>query len=257
FRPNMSLILQDKIPYDVSSKSLPGTMPLDMHDWLWQDEAFAAQMALRDELIQSRPRDVIAMQDGSEEAAQELLDTVLTWLGEHGKDYRIETRQVTRPDGVTIPLDRDAPMVTLGRLVQEDLCLMQKRGDEHVLTAAVLCFPANWYLSEKIGRPLTMIHDPVPDYDASIAQRVQRLFDGVQPERPLWRFNALHYEDPALFQPERRHGEYKGLHAEVFPFFRSERQCILRLPKTRACVFSIHTFVIAKEAQNTNRSETL
>lgn len=245
----MSPILQDKIPYDVSSKSLPGTTPLEMRDWIIQDDAFAGQMALRDELIMTRRDDVIAMQNGSEEGALELLETVLTWLGSHGKNYQIEAAHVTRPDGVLVPVERNQPMVTLGRLVQEDMCLMQKQGEEHVLTAAALCFPANWYLSEKVGRPLTLIHDPVPDYDESIAQRVQRLFDGVQPERPLWRFNALHYEDPVLFQPERRHGEYRGLHAEVFPFFRSERQCILRLPKTRACVFSIHTFVIAKGAQ--------
>ncbi|WP_338548397.1 heme-dependent oxidative N-demethylase family protein [Roseovarius phycicola] len=242
----MTLILQDKIPYDVSTKSLPGVSPLRMEDWIWQDDAFAGQMALRDELIATRRDDVIAMQEGSEDAAQELLDMVVLWLGAHAEGYRVETTQVTRPDQKTVPLDCTAPMVTLGQLVQEDLCVLQKHGDEHVLTAAALCFPANWHLSQKIGRPLTTIHDPVPNYDAKIAQRVQRLFDGVQPDRPLWRFNALHYADPELFQPERRHGEYQGLHAAVFPYFRSERQCVLRLPKTRACVFSIHTFVIAK-----------
>ncbi|MCY4290646.1 MAG: DUF3445 domain-containing protein, partial [Roseovarius sp.] len=27
-------------------------------------------------------------------------------------------------------------------------------------------------------------------------------------------------------------------------YLRSERQCILRMPKTRACIFSIHTYVL-------------
>jgi hypothetical protein len=31
-----------------------------------------------------------------------------------------------------------------------------------------------------------------------------------------------------------------------YPYLRSERQCVLRLPKTRACVFSIHTYVLAR-----------
>jgi hypothetical protein len=56
---------------------------------------------------------------------------------------------------------------------------MERRGDEHVLTAAVLCFPASWHLADKIGRPLTTIHVPVKVYDETLARRVQRLFDGV------------------------------------------------------------------------------
>lgn len=246
----MTTILQSHIPYDVSAKSLPGVAPFEMRDWLWQDDAFAAQMALRDDLIRTRPKDVIAALDGSQSGALELLDTVLNWLAVHGHGYQVEAKKVIRPDGVTVPLDRNAPMATLGRLVQEDLCLMEKRGDEHVLTAAALCFPANWYLSDKIGRPLTTIHDPVPHYDRAIAQRVQRLFDGVQPDWPLWRFNALRYADPELYQPERRYGEYEGLQDADYPYFRSERQCILRLPRTRACVFSIHTFVIDGRLQH-------
>jgi hypothetical protein len=134
-------------------------------------------------------------------------------------------------------------MATLGHLVQEDLCLMEKRGEEHHLTAAVLCFPASWRLSEKIGRPLTDIHVPVPEYDEGIAKRVQRLFDGVQVGRPLWRFNALRYAEPDLFQPRARR-EPDGAQARGLPYLRSERQCVLRLPDTAACVFSIHTFVV-------------
>ena len=67
---------------------------------------------------------------------------------------------------MTVAIDRGDPMGTLGHLVQEDLCLMEKRGEEHVLTAAVLCFPASWRLADKIGRPLEAIHVPVPEYDA-------------------------------------------------------------------------------------------
>lgn len=129
--------------------------------------------------------------------------------------------------------------------MQEDFCLLSKSGDEHVLDAAVLCFPASWRLAEKIGRPLSAVHDPVAEYDAGLARRVQRLFDGVQAGRPLWRFNVLYYDDPALFQPRSAQMPRPLSHARTAPFIRSERQCILRLPRTRAVVFSIHTYVIA------------
>jgi len=100
---------------------------------------------------------------------------------------------VTRPDGARIPIDRADPLGTLGHLVQEDLCLMERRGAEHVLTGAVLCFPASWRLSEKVGRPMIGIHEPVREYDATLARRVQRLLDGVRTGRPLLRFNVLTY----------------------------------------------------------------
>ena len=78
---------------------------------------------------------------------------------------------ITCPDGHVQPLDFDDPLRTLGQIVQEDICLLQKRGDEHVLTGAVLCFPASWRLADKAGRPLIGIHDTVPEYDSDIARR--------------------------------------------------------------------------------------
>lgn len=240
----MTTILQQSLPREMAERRpLPGIAPLDPATWLRVDEAFAAQMAERARLLAGRRDDVIAVTEGAGPAMDELLQFVLDWLAAHGDGYDISAREVRRPDGVTVPLDRADPMGTLGHLVQEDLCLMEKRGEEHVLTAAVLCFPASWRLAEKIGRPLTAIHVPVPEYDAGLARRVQRLFDGVQPGRPLWRFNALNYVDPVLHQP---HSRVQPSETADLPYLRSERQCVLRLPRTRACVFSIHTYVLAR-----------
>jgi hypothetical protein len=240
----MTEILQTRLPYDPEGPhALPGVSPLAMADWLQVDEAFAGQMAERARLLSEQRAEVLAVTDGAGLAAAELLQFVLDWLQEHGHGYGISANQVQRPDGVIVPIDRADPMGTLGHLVQEDLCLMERRGDEHVLTAAVLCFPASWHLADKIGRPLTTIHVPVKVYDETLARRVQRLFDGVQEGRPLWRFNALRYASPTLHQPRSR--VQPSADAE-YPYLRSERQCVLRLPKTRACVFSIHTYVLAR-----------
>jgi hypothetical protein len=214
-----------------------------MTEWLLVDEAFAPQMIERARLLAERRVDVLAVTEGAGPAVDELLQFVLDWLIKNGSGYEIFANEVRRPDGVTVPICRADPMLTLGHLVQEDLCIMEKRGEEHVLTAAVLCFPASWRLSEKIGRPLLAIHVPVPDYP-QIAPRVQRLFDGVQPGRPLWRFNAHGYGDPALYHPVRENVD--ELARMRLPYLRSERQCVLRLPATRACVFSIHTYVMAR-----------
>lgn len=240
----MREVLQNGVPYDVTAApGLPGITPLQEADWLLVDEAFAAQMVERTRLLAEQREEVLAVTPQGEAAAWELLAVVLSWLAAHAPGYRVGASEVERPDGVVVALDRADPMGTLGHLVQEDLCLMEKRDAEHHMTAAVLCFPASWRLSDKIGRPLTGIHVPVPEYDDGIARRVQRLFDGVQVGRPLWRFNALRYAEPDLFQPRARR-EPDAVRAEGLPYLRSERQCVLRLPDTKACVFSIHTFVV-------------
>lgn len=238
-------ILQDRLPHlpwmDPRLARLPGVLPLGAEDWLVTDEAYAAQMAERDRLIRDH-RDLVYRQlPEGRAAADELYGIVLQQLSDKA-GYRVGASSVLRPDGVEVDLNPDEPLETLGRLVQEDLCLMERAGQEHRLTGAVLCFPASWHLDEKIGRPLTEIHVPVKTYGDDLAQRVQRMFDRIRPEAGLWRMNALVYRDPTLHQPrreadprtDRRGGSY----------LRAERQCLVRLPQTQAVVFSIHTYVV-------------
>ena len=89
---------------------------------------------------------------------------------------------------------------------------------------------------------MTRIHTPVASYDGDIAKRVQRMFDAIRTEQPLWRANSLIYDDPTLHQP-RLEGERRPRPIEK-TYARSERQSFVRLPKTRAVVFAIHTYVV-------------
>lgn len=239
-------ICQHSLPFapwlHPATRRLPGIQPLAMEDWLKRDEAFAAQMALRDRLLSEQRSDVFACEARALPAATELLSLILSRLG---SGYGRQGNRITRPDGVTVDLEADHPLVTAARLVQEDLCLLEQPegSPEHVLTGAVLCFPASWTLSEKVGRPLTAIHTPVQPYTDQMAARVQRLFDAIRPDRPLWRANALFYHDAALYQP-RREADPRPWPTGTAEYLRSERQSLLRLPKTQAVVFSIHTWVV-------------
>ncbi len=223
---------------------LPGTGPVAPGDWLRVDEAYAAQMALRDRLIEERPALVHALLPRALPPARELLDLVLAEIHDRA-DFAIGQDRATRPDGLSLAIDRDRPLLTLGRLVQQDFCILQREGQEHVLTGAILCFPASWTLAEKLARPLTGIHAPVAPYTDDIARRVQRLFDAVRVGSPLWRVNLLSYQNAELFQP-RREADRRDEPATDAAFIRSERQCIIRLPETGAIVFSIHTTVVRR-----------
>ncbi|MEP5151852.1 DUF3445 domain-containing protein [Planktotalea sp.] len=241
----MSAICQSHYPERLrTARALPGIAPLSAGDWLEVDDAFAAQMTRREALLKDQKDKVLAHVEDSRPAREEALAEALKLLA-HDARYELSTSHVRRPDGQTVDLQGE-PLEVLGRLVQEDICLMQKPegAAEHVLSAACLCFPASWTLAEKIGKPLLAIHDPVAEYDDTLARRVQRLFDGVQVGRPLWRFNQLWYADAELHQPRSVYAPREEVSPIQGDFLRMEKQSIVRLPQTRAVVFSIHTYVL-------------
>jgi hypothetical protein len=240
------MILNDRIPYDLSPRKLPGIMPFDMGDWLHVDEAYGGQMALRRDLLNTQRDDVLMLDAQAVDAAHELLDLAL----DHAPSgITVDGDQIRCPDGHVAQLDRQDPLGTLGQVFQEDFCILQDGGDEHLLSGAVLCFPAAWTLRQKFMRPLTAIHVPVPEYEGDLARRVQRLFHGIRAGRPLWRFNALRYDCPDLHQPHTEE-DPRPVGTPTAPYLRSERQCLIRLPQSGAVVFSIHTYVVkAAQAQ--------
>ncbi len=220
-------------------RDAPGAQPLDPADWLSRDAVFEGQMAYRDWLIAERGETVLALDPAGRAAAEELLDTV---LGALGPGYRIGD-QVLRPDGISVSVDRADPFATIGRLVQEDMLILDRDPGEmeHRLTGGVLCFPSRWNLAQKIGRGLLGIHAPVSFYPDSLARRVQRFFDAIRPGRPLWRANWLFYTDPELHVPTREHEKFdKGWDGQRL-WLRSERQTLLRLPVSGAVAFTIKT----------------
>ncbi len=238
-------ILQDRLPLlpwlDPRTRRLPGIQPVEGKDWLRVDEAYGPQMALRDRLIASHTPAVHALLPDAAPAAAELYSTILDWLTT-APGFTLTPTTARRPDGVNVPLDPAQPLLTLGRLVQEDLCLLQPTTDEYHLTGAILCFPASWTLAQKVGRPMTAIHDPVPLYDVDLASRVNRMFSAIRPDQPLWRMNFLTYDDFTLHQP-RPEGEKRPQPTDHV-YIRCERQCLVRLPATGAVVFTIHTYVV-------------
>jgi len=242
-------ILQSSFPYDpLERRPLPGIAPLDPDKWLWIDGAYTGQIGEKKRLLEKRRSEVLMQDSVANDACEELLEVVLAHLLRDHSGFSREGSQITCPDDRVVSA-QGAPLEVLSQLVQEDFCVLQKLPgqEEHILTAGLLAFPASWRLSDKFMQPLTLIHVPVDSYDVNIARRVQRLFDGIQAGRPLWRYNALWYQDATLHQP-RSAGETRPFCDSGASYLRSERQTLLRLPQTQAVVFGIHTFVVAQDA---------
>lgn len=232
------------------TKTLPGISPMEMADWLHRDEAYAEQMAYRDKLVKTHRDVVFAETPEVAGPAGELLNLVKTTLAET-PDHEVTKDTMTRPDGVAVPLVGDHPLALLARMTQEDFCILWRPedSDEHSLIGAILCFPSRWLLSEKFGRPMIGIHEPVPNYNDGIAKRVQRLFDALRPDQPLVRANWLVHTSPELHQPLTEEAKAKWEKAPSDKFWlRTERQSLMRLPHSGAVVFTIKTCLTPIEA---------
>jgi hypothetical protein len=91
------------------------------------------------------------------------------------------------------------------------------------------------------------IHGPVPLYAERMGRQVDRFFQHLKADKPVWRINWSLIDDPALFQPtghglteEAPRFRPESIGGEVW--FRSERQTLLRLPETQAIVFGIRIY---------------
>jgi hypothetical protein len=217
-------------------------------DWLETGADAAHQMAERRRLLAERPAEVLAALPESVPCQHELYALVQKHLPERFPDrwQRAGAALVNQVTGDRFPCDPAEPLAALGRMVQEDFCLMQASPAGYRLTGAILCFPAHWRLADKLGRPLDAIHEPVPGFDLRLARPVDRFFASLQVERPVWRVNWSLVDTPELFRPPEHRVRPKNIDAARAGdqlWLRVERQTLRRLPGCGAVVFSIRTYL--------------
>jgi dimethylamine monooxygenase subunit A len=225
-----------------------GLHALEPDAWLETGPDAAQQMAERRRLLAERPAEVTAALPESASGQHELFALVSQHLPRHFPDrwQRVAGALVDQISGERFPSDPAEPLATLGRMVQEDFCLLQASASGYRLTGAVLCFPAHWRLADKLGRPLDGIHAPVPGFDARLARPVDRFFASLQARRPVWRVNWSLVDSPELFRPPEHRARPKKIdpaHAGNQLWLRVERQTLRRLPACGDVVFGIRTYV--------------
>ncbi|PPS46095.1 hypothetical protein B1A85_02310 [Chroococcidiopsis sp. TS-821] len=231
-----------------------GLKPLQLQHWIEIDEDFAKELNYKDKLHREQYSDVFGCLPESEAGQQEVLELILEHLLQYFPNYyQQQDDHIVNKVTNQIWNLRDFTKNSLdlaGRLVQEDLCLMQRNDSEYILTAGSVCFPARWRLSEKLGRPLMQIHDPVPGYAQKLEQPVNKFFDRLKPEFPGYRLNWGIVDSPELFltQPHGCAAFGEDITAENAGeklWLRVERQTLRRLPKSGGILFTIRTYVYA------------
>jgi hypothetical protein len=185
------------------------------------------------------------MEPGTEAAQGEVLTLLADYLPERYPDIyqRLGPQIDILPAFRRVRMDQPyPPLLIAGGLVQEDLALMRRGDDGWRLAAGHLCFPSSWRLHEKFGKPLQEIHAPVPDFgrDTRNANVIERMFDNLRPEQPVYRWNWSLHADDALHHPHPA-GRFSERMDNLW--FRLERQTLRKLPQSGDILFTIRIYL--------------
>jgi len=248
--------MRDYAPYMTgdSGRLSMALVPLDPKDWIEPDEYLVSDLAEKERLLAERHPEVFIALPEAMPGSKEVLELLVEHLPTHFPD--LYGRQgdwfYHRASQRTWDLARSTlhPLDLAGRLVQEDLCLMQVEPDSghYRLVGASVCFPTRWRLADKIGATVGLIHAPVPSYEAQLSSTMDRFFTRLKTERPVWRMNWSIVDYAALFLP-KGHGRKEHDHA-ITPnnagdklWVRMERQTLCRLPRSQDVLFTIRIYV--------------
>ncbi|AZO53086.1 MULTISPECIES: DUF3445 domain-containing protein [unclassified Mesorhizobium] len=260
-------------PYDGSSKLFTiGLKPLDPADWIEVDDHLLPYLAEKRRLYAEIPERVFVEEDGTRAAQQEVLELLGAYLPERFPDTHRRGDAGVAVVGATgrptIPSSlAAAPLVAASLLVQEDLILMRRDDSGWRLAAGSLCFPSSWALTEKFGKPLQQIHEPVPGFGPGTrpADLINRMFDGLQGQA-VERYNWSIQSGDALYHPlsnvERidratsRPTRFPDGDVKAHAFIRVERQTLRKLPASRDILFTIriHLDPLAVLARHPDRA---
>lgn len=230
------------------------TRPLDLSDWLDPDAGMAAQMVEKARLRQSHFAEIFAELPESRPAQAELLCVLAEYLPERFPHLwqRRDNGLLVVPTGEIVEL-AGTPLLQAAKLVQDDLLILCRSEPGWRLVAASLSFPSSWVLSDKIGKVLDAIHDPVPGFgpETRPAQLMARMFDALRTEAAMIRWNWSLYGDGRLFHPDVSGPEKPrfGTGDRADPvYLRIERQTLRKLPQTGAIAFTIRISLIGLDA---------
>lgn len=223
-----------------------GVRAIEVADWLVVDDSRHDELVQKDKLMALSPDSVVATLPEGDSASGELLALIYDNLAEYHADvFDVTASAVVDRQSLRATQFDDRHAIVLGaHMVAEDLCVLTRRGDRWILTAASVCFPSRWSLAEKIGRDLSGIHGPVPGYEQRLSGATQQLFDRLEADRPFARANWTLLTTPELHLPSP--GDRQSLYAVdagEHLWLRVERQTIRALPESNAAVFTIHTSV--------------
>lgn len=159
--------------------------------------------------------------------------------------------------------DPESLLIALTRTIEEDFIILlpdptkkdEPYGTEYFFKAGVFAFAAGFDPIEKFNQPLTCIHGPIPGYEEKLKTSMNRFFDRLKPGEFVSRSNFSIQTHKKLYVDDANKGyhltqeeldrpiPYEDLDFDNQVHYRSERQVLIKMPKTKATVFTIRTYL--------------
>ncbi|GJL96234.1 MAG: NADH dehydrogenase [Hyphobacterium sp.] len=138
----------------------------------------------------------------------------------------------------------ESALIAAGRLVSDDLVVMENAGEGWVSTSLLLTQPTFFSLNDAFNRELHDLHAPVPDGSPALAGKIARVFDRMPAGEVFERFNWTVQLGLERHWP---HGTAMREQLNTTPLdaalqaltLRVERQTLVRLEATNAILFCI------------------
>ena len=211
--------------YDGPPRFQVGLSRIDSAQWLSPDPE-TDWLPLKSQRMDTKPATYYRALPSAEPAEAEALD-------------RIEAATGRRRS------DRDEPaLMAAGRLVSDDLVVMENAGEGWVATSLLLTQPTFFSLDDSFNRELHQLHAPVPNGAPSLAGKIARVFDRMPAGEVFERFNWTVQLGMERHWP---HGSAMREQLKTTPpsaaiddlALRVERQTLVRLEATNAILFCI------------------
>ncbi|MDD9909282.1 MAG: DUF3445 domain-containing protein [Ahrensia sp.] len=221
-----------------------GLKPLENDDFLIIDDELPRYLDEKEQLYAEKFADVFNAEADTLEAQSWCAKRIVDCLARHHQERFVcgPGEPIALRDGRALPQIEDwkhAPLACAALWVPDDLILMRRDGAGWRLAAASLCFPSSWNLAEKFGLPIGEIHAPVP-LPETMTRRIERIFDNLKPDMPVWRANwSLDADGELRHDRLERHRVEPRDKLSGTIFLRSEYQTLHMLPDRRNMLFTV------------------
>ncbi|GKT41002.1 uncharacterized protein ColSpa_01183 [Colletotrichum spaethianum] len=237
-----------------------GLRSIHPEEWIELDNHFPKYHADKTARIRERAEKCYGTAPEAYPAAMELLEELVQYLP--ARYPTLFKRTAVGIDNkwsgesfniVETPLKED-PMAIAAKLVQDDLAIMMERPDgKYYLLAGAILLAGFWRLSDKFGMSLEEIHTSgdVPHYKEKLHNGMSSFFKRLRCDQVYSRNNYFIQVDDSLpwswsigeeDSPVVSWSTAEKNRAIEHHYFRSERQSLRRLPKSKAIVFTIRTY---------------
>lgn len=254
-----------------------GTAPMQADDTVVElDEQYQNEISLKRSLLQEDHAYYFTALEESAAAQWDVVEKVIDDLVKHDPDHfsvvkndlqwtftnkRLnESQSFTISDNSTLPL---APLDWVGQHVQEDLIILNQRGE---VVAGQLCFPSGWAMAEKISKQFMEVHAPLPSVTNPMIETANKFIAHLPVNKSFTRNNwGFRYGDQ-LDLSSKYSADYRAKLEADAPqftsedvankiFLRIEHQTLTKLSRSGYVLFTIHTYhhavkeIIANSAQ--------